>query len=152
MDKRGLWWLLLLSYFARMFSGTYLGRESKQDGRVQIIQHSMRTVHRLVVKAVEVCAEHDTGGWRDAGGEEGRKDMQTDRDFSYAGERNEQTQKGVQCSARVKQITTYQNAHCDSRFLMEEAKVQKQQLLSLCYALHIPTEHPQYGCEGNSTT
>lgn len=32
-------------------------RQRKQNGRVQIIKPSMRTVHRLVVQAIEVCAE-----------------------------------------------------------------------------------------------
>lgn len=57
----------------------------------------MRTVHRLVVQAVKVCAEHDTGV------EEWRKGMQHDRGFRYVGEKNEQKQKSVWCSARVKQ-------------------------------------------------
>lgn len=63
----------------------------------------MGIVHRLVVQTAEVCAERDTGGWHDAGGEERRKVMQRDRDYNHIGEKNEQKQKGVQCSARVKQ-------------------------------------------------
>jgi len=57
----------------------------------------------LAVQIAEVCAERNTGGWCDAGRNKGRKVRQHDRDFDCTGKKNEQKQKGVQCSARVKQ-------------------------------------------------
>lgn len=53
----------------------------------------MRTVHRLVGQTVEVCAEHHTGGWRDAGGEEGKKVMQHDRDSTTLGKKMSRSRK-----------------------------------------------------------
>lgn len=69
-------------------------------------------------------------------------DVQHGRGFSYIGKRLAEAESCAMFS-QSQAKTTYQRAHCDSCFLMEEEKLQKQQFPSLCYALRIPTEHPQ---------